>query len=73
MLELLEQQLGYPLAPYLLLQTSAAPDGLRRDWPAYNSKAGMHIGYSIQWAAFGLIAVGAYLYFTIHRIDRENA
>lgn len=69
----LEQKLGYPLAPYLLLQTSEATDGLRRDWPPYDSKVGMHIGYCLQWAAFGLIALGAYLYFGIYKTIKEDA
>lgn len=63
----LAQKLGYPLAPYLLLQTTDSADGLRRDWPAYENKAGMHIGYSIQWAAFGLIVLAAYLYLNTHK------
>ncbi len=65
----LEQKLGYPLAPYLLLQTADTADGLRRDWPTYENKAGMHIGYSIQWAAFALIVLVAYFYMNIHKKD----
>jgi surfeit locus 1 family protein len=65
-------KLGYPLAPYLLLQTSGTPDGLRRDWPAYNNNAGMHIGYSIQWAAFGLMVLLAYLKLNFRKTDKEN-
>lgn len=63
----LEQQLGYALPPYLLLQTSGTADGLRRDWTSPENKAGMHIGYSIQWAAFALIALASYLYLNIHK------
>lgn len=61
------QQLGVTLPPYILQQTNASAEGLRRDWPAYTSKAGMHIGYSIQWAAFALIALAAYFYLNTHK------
>lgn len=64
------QKLGFPLMPYTLLQSSDSADGLRRDWPVYENKAGMHIGYSIQWGAFALIALGAYLYLNTHK--KEN-
>ncbi|MGB3916407.1 MAG: SURF1 family protein [Thiothrix litoralis] len=67
------QKLGYPLAPYLLLQTSDTPDSLRRDWPAYSNNAGMHIGYSIQWAAFGLMVLVAYLKMNTHKTTKETA
>ncbi len=66
------QKLGYPLAPYLLLQTSEASDGLRRDWPAYSNNAGMHIGYSIQWAAFGLMVLVAYLKMNFRKTNKES-
>jgi surfeit locus 1 family protein len=46
-----------PIAAYLLLQTEAKiKDNLSRKWPTYVNKASMHIGYSIQWAAFALIS-----------------
>ncbi|MEB4591485.1 SURF1 family protein [Candidatus Thiothrix sp. Deng01] len=68
----LEQKLGYPLPAYILLQTSAAPDGLDRDWPPFDSKVWMHIGYSIQWAVFGLIALSAYLYLNMRKHTEET-
>lgn len=64
------QKLGVSLPPYLLLQTSAADDGLNRNWSVYANKAGMHIGYSIQWAAFALMVLIAYLYMNTHRKDK---
>jgi surfeit locus 1 family protein len=61
------QKLGYSLAPYVLLQTSESADGLRRDWPAYSNTAGMHIGYSIQWGAFGLMVLSAYVSLNLRK------
>ncbi|WML88430.1 SURF1 family protein [Thiothrix subterranea] len=60
-------KLGHSLAPYVLLQTSESADGLRRDWPAYSNTAGMHIGYSIQWGAFGLIVLSAYVSLNLRK------
>jgi surfeit locus 1 family protein len=66
------QKRGYALAPYLFLQTTDTPDGLRRDWPAPSNSAGMHIGYSIQWAAFGLMVLGAYLKMNLRKVNKET-
>lgn len=38
-----------PLQPVLLLQTSAADDGLQRTWPRPDSGVAMHVGYALQW------------------------
>jgi surfeit locus 1 family protein len=65
------QILGATLPPYLLLQTSDTADGLRRDWPDHENKAGMHIGYSIQWAAFALMVLASWLYLNTRK--KENA
>jgi surfeit locus 1 family protein len=67
------RKFGYPVAPYIILQTSASADSLRRDWPAYENNAGMHIGYSIQWAAFGLIALASYIALNTHKTSKESA
>lgn len=65
------QKFDYTLAPYLLLQTTQASDGLRRDWPTHSNKAGMHIGYSIQWAAFGLMVLIAYFKMNFRKINKD--
>jgi hypothetical protein len=33
----------------------------------------MHIGYSIQWAAFGLMVLVAYLKMNTHKTTKETA
>lgn len=40
---------GLTLQPVMLLQTSAADDGLRRDWPRPDAGVAMHVGYAFQW------------------------
>jgi surfeit locus 1 family protein len=49
-----------PLLPLSALQTSAADDGLLRDWPQPATDVHKHYGYAFQW--FGLSTLFALLY-----------
>ncbi|MDP6968348.1 MAG: SURF1 family protein [Gammaproteobacteria bacterium] len=71
-LALLEIQTGLPVADFVLLQTSADNSQLVRDWPVYDSKVGMHIGYAIQWFAFAGIALVFFVMFSFHRSDAKE-
>ncbi len=46
---------GMPVAAWLLWQTSAADDGLLRDWPRPDAGVDRHRGYALQW--YGLAAL----------------
>jgi len=46
--------------------------GFSRDWPDYDAKVGMHIGYTIHWAAFALASLGVYLWFGLRRKDEDE-
>jgi len=48
------------LAPYTVLQTGPASEGLVRDWPEADAGTGKHYGYAFQW--FGLCGLVAILY-----------
>jgi surfeit locus 1 family protein len=48
---------GLPVAEYVVYQTSAAADGLVRDWPRPEAGVDRHHGYAVQW--YGLAAVAA--------------
>ncbi len=54
-MEKYQQESNLALHPFALYQQSDSGDGLQREWPAYQAKVGMHIGYAIQWFAFSLI------------------
>jgi surfeit locus 1 family protein len=56
----LQNQLGQPVLPVLLVQTGAPSEGLLRDWPAVNLGLEKHYGYALQW--FGMAALMAVLY-----------
>lgn len=40
---------------------------LIQDWPSYDSKSGMHIGYAVQWFVFALFGFIAYLGLSIKK------
>lgn len=54
----LSQRALYPAELQLL---TTLDDQLDREWPQFEAKIGMHIGYAIHWAAFALAT--AILYF----------
>lgn len=58
------------LAGWVLLQTSAAADGLVRDWPLPGAGVGRHRAYALQWyalAALVFVLVAAYLRHLLRR------
>lgn len=58
------QQTGLALQPVLLLQRSAAPDGLLRDWPRLDTGVDVHVAYALQW--YGLAATLAVLWLVLN-------
>jgi surfeit locus 1 family protein len=60
---------GLPLLPYVVEQTSAASDGLVRDWPAPDFGSEQHRSYMVQWYAFALL--GCVLWVALNWRVRE--
>ena len=58
-----------PLLPYIVEQTSAAPDGLVRDWPAPDFGIEQHRSYMVQWYSFALL--GCVLWIALNWRLRE--
>lgn len=52
------QATGMTVAAWTVLQTSAAADGLVREWPRPDAGVARHRGYAVQWYAFALLAAG---------------
>ena len=71
-LPLLRRLLNRPVAEFVLLQNSSDQSGLSRQWPVFDTKVGMHIGYAIQWFAFAFIAFVFFLIFSIRRNKSEE-
>ena len=57
----LRAELGRPLQPFVILQTSQVDDGLLRDWPAPDSRVDVHRAYAFQWYAMAVLAVALWL------------
>lgn len=71
-LELLASKLDRSVAAFVLLQTNSDDSGLLRDWPVYDTKVGMHIGYAIQWFAFAAIDTVFFLLFSVRRRKQQG-
>jgi surfeit locus 1 family protein len=56
----LQQHIGQPVLPVLLVQTGPASEGLLRDWPDVKLGLEKHYGYALQW--FGMAALMAMLF-----------
>jgi surfeit locus 1 family protein len=59
----LSEQSGLTLLPVVLMQTSAANDGLIRVWPEPSVDADKNLGYATQWFGFAAICLFALLVF----------
>jgi surfeit locus 1 family protein len=55
------------LQPVLLLQTSAADDGLLRDWPRPDAGVSMHVGYAFQWYSLATTLAVLWLLLNVKR------
>ena len=60
-----EKTVGYSILP-LVLRLAPTPkatpgSSLIRQWPKFEAKTGMHIGYAIQWFVFALFVLIAFL------------
>jgi surfeit locus 1 family protein len=60
-LEFFSQLSGTRLVPYILLLDKQNPHGFIRQWPEFKANTEMHVGYAIQWFAFALFSLLAYL------------
>jgi len=56
----------------IILLDGDSGHGYARDWPGYDAKVGMHIGYTIHWAAFALATLAIYLWFGFRSKDEDE-
>ncbi|MDH5571109.1 MAG: SURF1 family protein [Gammaproteobacteria bacterium] len=52
---------GLKLLPAIILLDKNEVDGYIRDWPKYDAKVSMHIGYSFMWFTFAIIVLVTYI------------
>jgi surfeit locus 1 family protein len=65
----LGQQTGLDFYPIEFQLTTQTDTLLQRDWPEFEAKIGMHIGYAIHWAAFALATLGLFLKFNVKKAE----
>lgn len=58
---------GLALQPVVVQQTSAAADGLAREWPRPDVGVDKHRIYALQWYTFAVLAAATYVYFGFRR------
>lgn len=58
---------NYNIMPVVILLDDNDKTGYIRDWPKYDAKMGMHIGYAIQWYVFAVIVLITYLAVNIKK------
>jgi len=59
---------GVAAFPFIVQQTSAADDGLRRDWPRVDTGVRTHRGYALQWYALAALATGLTVFFGVRAL-----
>ena len=62
---------GIPVEPFVVLQTSNAPDGLIRAWELPPRGPERSLIYALQWFSFATLAL--VLYVTLNLRKRSNA
>jgi len=67
-----QQASGFPQIQWIMLQTSAANDGLIRDWSQPASEISKHLGYRFQWLLIALVTASLTLYFGISSWRKKN-
>lgn len=68
-----EQVLGVPVEPRILLLDPAQPDGYERVWrPAMGFPPARHIGYALQWFAAAITALVLFISLNLRRSQTEE-
>ncbi|HEB81780.1 MAG TPA: SURF1 family protein [Gammaproteobacteria bacterium] len=63
---------GYDVLPLIILLDEKDSNGYVRDWPEYESRVGMHIGYAIQWYVFALIVLATYIGLNLKKREPQQ-
>jgi len=67
-----EQENKYKVLPLVLRLKPSKESSLIRQWPKFEAKSGMHIGYAIQWFVFALFVLIAYLGLSIKKNNKGS-
>jgi surfeit locus 1 family protein len=70
-LDRLERELGIPLQPIVIRQTSASDDELVREWALPDVGVDKHRAYALQWYCFAALAVVLYVVLNLKRVPTD--
>lgn len=62
-----QRNVPYPLQTVVIRLDAEAPGGYARDWPRPDERAGIHLGYALQWFGFAAAALGIWLWLLVRR------
>jgi surfeit locus 1 family protein len=69
----LEERLGYPLEPLILLLDKDDEFGFIRDWkPVYGVTPDKHRAYAVQWFTLATVLLMIYIGVNLKRLPREE-
>lgn len=71
-LELYRTRFDHPIQPVVILMDPAESGGFARDWPREMPKEGMHLGYAVQWFAFGAITLLIWLRLSVQQSSQRR-
>ncbi len=71
-LDYLAKQTGHVIMPFVVRMDKRDPLGYVRDWPRFDAKISMHIGYAIQWAVFAIIVLVVFVGVNMKKTDRSS-
>jgi surfeit locus 1 family protein len=63
---------GYEVMPLVLYQSRDDAGQYSREWPEYDARVGMHVGYAIQWGVFALVALGLYIWIGLKKGSKQD-
>lgn len=63
-LQIYENVTGLKLMPVVIQMDETDPHGFVRQWPSYDARVWMHIGYAIHWFVFAIAVV--VIYFAVN-------
>ena len=65
------EETGLALQPIVMLQTSAAADGLVRDWPKPDAGVNTHLAYALQWYVMAFVIAAMWIGLNLGREKQE--
>lgn len=68
----LAQELGFPLAPLVILEAPGVEPGLIQEWRPVTMGPERHRGYAVQWFALATALVVLFMAVSVHRTDKTD-